>query len=327
MLEKSFQRKEITNLIEQGYILPKDIDKALKETSISPQTDEWSTFIQTLMLWLGALSLSFSFLFIVAYNWSEIGRFAQFAIVESAIIVTMVVYFKVKIHSIVSNISLVSASILLGVLLALFGQAYQTGADTWQLFFTWAMLMLPWTIIGRFSILWILWIALLNLSIILYYKLLQSFWWDIGDAQNLLWSLFIFNLLIHSIWELTLKYQKVDASDSWGIRLLTVMSATSITFLAIIQIIDTSATGSIVVIIMWILYLIAAYVIYRKLKPTLFILAMACLSAISVSITFLGHHILSTISAGGFFLLALFTVGLGTLCALWLKNLHKEWEL
>jgi len=32
------------------------------------------------------------------------------------------------------------STILVGVLLALVGQTYQTGADTWQLFFYWAIL-------------------------------------------------------------------------------------------------------------------------------------------------------------------------------------------
>ena len=65
--------------------------------------------------------------------------------------------------------ALLVAAILLGVLLALFGQTYQTGADTWELFATWAALITPWVIVGRFAGLWMLWLALLNVAIVLYF--------------------------------------------------------------------------------------------------------------------------------------------------------------
>ncbi len=42
--------------------------------------------------------------------------------------------------------ALLLATLLLGVFLALFGQTYQTGADPWQLFANWALLILPWEV-------------------------------------------------------------------------------------------------------------------------------------------------------------------------------------
>src|SRR5699024_11365250 len=50
----------------------------------------------------------------------------------------------------IRQLLLLIASIITGSLLALFGQVYQTGADTWQLFFAWAILITPWEI-GRAS--------------------------------------------------------------------------------------------------------------------------------------------------------------------------------
>ena len=65
---------------------------------------------------------------------------------------------------------LLVASTLVGVFLATFGQIYQSGADPWQLFALWALLITPWTILCRLSALWLIWFGLLNISIYL--------WWE-----------------------------------------------------------------------------------------------------------------------------------------------------
>jgi uncharacterized membrane protein len=55
--------------------------------------------------------------------------------------------------------------VLLGGLLALIGQTYQTGADTWELFTLWAALALPWAFAGRHAAVWLLWIAVANIAL------------------------------------------------------------------------------------------------------------------------------------------------------------------
>jgi len=53
----------------------------------------------------------------------------------------------------------------IGALLALVGQQYQTGADAWQLFFWWSVLLLPWLVILRTVLLALLWIVLINATL------------------------------------------------------------------------------------------------------------------------------------------------------------------
>jgi uncharacterized membrane protein len=59
--------------------------------------------------------------------------------------------------------------VLTGVLLAVYGQTYQTGADPYGLFFTWAVLISGWALIGRNGGLWLLFLVLLNLSLVMYW--------------------------------------------------------------------------------------------------------------------------------------------------------------
>lgn len=58
-----------------------------------------------------------------------------------------------------------TAALGVGGLLALVGQIYQTGADRWQLFLLWAVLITPWLLLMRSVFLALLWAALLNLSL------------------------------------------------------------------------------------------------------------------------------------------------------------------
>ena len=51
------------------------------------------------------------------------------------------------------------AALLVGALLALVGQTYQTGADTFELFAVCAAAILPWVLVACFPTLWVLWLA------------------------------------------------------------------------------------------------------------------------------------------------------------------------
>jgi hypothetical protein len=66
--------------------------------------------------------------------------------------------------------------------------------------------------------------------------------------------------------------------------------------------------------------------VYKKKRPDLFMLAGCCLSGIVALVTFLGRHLLDSGEAGGFLILALAVIGLGAGAAVWLRNVHREWQ-
>ena len=98
-------------------------------------------------------------LFFIAYNWAEMGRWLRFGVVQAAMVLAVGIAVWPKASPMVQRVALTSVTLLVGVLLALFGQVYQTGADPWQLFFTWALLALPWVWVARFELLWVLWLT------------------------------------------------------------------------------------------------------------------------------------------------------------------------
>lgn len=316
-------RSQIIEFIEQGAIPVKNIGAALSAVQVVPAGKSWRTFIDRLLLWLGGLALAFAVMFFIAYNWKDIGRFAKFGMVEGCILLAIGAYCTLGKDTTASKVALLIATICLGVLLALYGQTYQTGADPWQLFFNWALLMLPWAIIGRFPAIWIIWVVLINTSIVLYHQTFQGAFWFIPNSQTgVLWLVFSFNTLALTVWELSTNRWRW-LSERWAIRLLAIGSGVPVNML-ILQTIFSHSDGSIISGLAWVIWLASMFFVYRKIIPDLFMLAGGCLSGITVTVSFLGKHILQNESAGGFLVLALIVIGMGAGAAFWLKNIHQE---
>ncbi|MGQ4878530.1 DUF2157 domain-containing protein [Billgrantia sp. LNSP4103-1] len=128
-------RRELTALIERGAIPREQVSQAVTLSGLYPSGLAWGVFLDRLLLWLGSLVLACGILFLIAYNWSEMGRWLRFGLVQAALVAAIGVYWCSEEGGPVARAALTAASLLLGVLLALFGQVYQTGADPWQLFF------------------------------------------------------------------------------------------------------------------------------------------------------------------------------------------------
>ncbi len=316
-------RDQLIPLIEEGHIPKEKIDEALSITKVFPNEKDWLVFIGQLLLWLGGIAIAFAVMFFIAYNLDNIGKFVKFGAIEVLIAISVFTYWKFYNHPIASKVSLLSASILLGVLLALYGITYQTGADTWQLFFTWAMLILPWVIIGRFPALWIVWLALLNLSIAFYFetRLTSSqFWFDV--TINQFGSLFLLNTIALVIWEsLSNKWKWLD--ERWAVRLLALGSGTNITWLAIYVIIEGHDMLSLLI---WIIWIISFYLVYRNIKRDLFMLSGIALSGIVVVTTLVIKTISDSMDFGSLLVVAILIVGMGAGAAFWLKKIQKEWQ-
>ncbi|HET6521432.1 MAG TPA: DUF2157 domain-containing protein, partial [Geminicoccaceae bacterium] len=60
---------------------------------------------------------------------------------------------------------LVGAAVLVGVTLAVFGQIYQTGADAYQLFVGWGLLILPGVLGSASPALWLVWLVVVHLGV------------------------------------------------------------------------------------------------------------------------------------------------------------------
>lgn len=321
------ERTLILQWIEQGKINKEHTKNVLSSVGVLPDGLRWRVFIENLLAWLGGLALVFAMMFFIAYNWEAMGRFAKFALVEASIVLCIGAYWKLDVNKIAAKISLTMATILLGVLLALYGQTYQTGADPWQLFANWALLMLPWAFIAQFASIWLIWVALLNLSIVLYFQT-SGFMFGLlfGDVENVFWILFVFNSFVWGVWELlTSRFSWLN--ERGAIRLIAIVSGFSISYLMLMTIFD-HYSSKVPVVFVYFVWAGALYFIYRRIKHDLFMLAGLCLSAIVVVTSFFANNLLDRHdSIGGFFFLTLIVIAMAASAAKWLKNIQKEMML
>src|SRR5690554_4414865 len=115
-------RRELVGLIKQGAIPRDEVAQAVAQAGLYPSGRAWSAFLDRLLLWLGMLALVCGVLFFIAYNWVEMGRWLRFGLVQAALVVAIGVYGWSLGQGVVARVSLLAAALLLGVLLALFGQ-------------------------------------------------------------------------------------------------------------------------------------------------------------------------------------------------------------
>lgn len=128
----------------------------------------WTRWGMRALLALGAAQLLAGIVFFFAYNWSDLSDIAKFALVEGALAIAALGAVAVGLDRAFGRVLLLAASVLTGVLLAVIGQVYQTGADVFELFVAWAALILPWVVISRSAAHWLLWLVVAQIALWLY---------------------------------------------------------------------------------------------------------------------------------------------------------------
>lgn len=313
----SRHRSEVLHWFEAGRVHPDHEQEVLRAAGMMPSRSEWRTFLGQLSLWLGTIALAAAVIFFFAFNWDDLGRFAKFALVEAAILAGLFACWRVDLDALPGRAVLMLLSLLVGALLALTGQIYQTGADTWELFGWWAALILPWVLVSRFSPLWLLWLALLNMAAFLYFSLAR-------DAEPLLWGLFGLNAFSLISWEAAHRAGFAWLQDSWPPRLVAIASGVAATALAVWATFDGDGVKGLLASLAYLAWVAAIYGWYRHVRTDLFMLSGGVLSLIVVVVTFLSQHMLNFDSAGGFLFIGLVVIGMSAGGAFWLKSVMRE---
>ncbi len=310
-------RDEVLDWFDSGRVLRGREHEVLRAAALAPTRGDWRAFLGRLTLWLGVIALAAAVIFFFAFNWDALGRFAKFGLVEAAIVAGLIACWRFDLDSAPGKAVLLLLSLLAGALLALAGQVYQTGADTFELFAWWAMLILPWVVVGRFSPLWLVWLALLNLAGWFYFSRAWA-------AEPMLWALFGLNSLALAGWEAAHRAGLSWLRDSWPPRLVAMASAAFATALALWAIVDGGSGGAGVILLAYAAWLGALYYWYRHRRPDLFMLAAGLLSLIVTVAALLSDLVLDGGAAGGFLLVGLAVLGMSAGGAMWLRSVARE---
>jgi uncharacterized membrane protein len=322
------RRSQLLYWIERGAVDPARGLEAARVAGLLPDGARWLRFIDGLLLLSGALALASGVVFFVAFNWDALGRFGKFALVQALLLAAVLLYWRLGALKTAGQAALLVAAILLGVLLALYGQTYQTGADPWQLFASWALLMLPFALVGRFAPLWLLWLLLLNLA--------AALWHDarfgllgvaFASKDDVVWLLFLLNTLAWATWELAARGREWLNLHRWPVRLIATASGWAITVLVLRSIFDPDSPPAALAWGVFFLWLGAVYLAYRRRPPglgtDLYMLAGACLAVIVCVTGFLGWLLIdASASAAALLLIALLVIAQAGAAAEWLRRVH-----
>lgn len=316
-------RDEILDWVEQGRIAPHNLRAALEFGGALPSAVNWRGFVERLLLWIGTLFVVAGVIFFFAYNWASMGRTAKFGLAEVAIVAALGLVWWLGLERTGGRAALLAAALLVGALLALIGQIYQTGADTFELFGLWAAAIIPWVIVARFAALWIVWIALVNLAITLYFQTMGGiFGWVFGPERQL-WLLFAINTVALAIWEVSAARGVDWLRERWAARLLATASGALVTALAILDIVEWRSAGGFGIPI-WLAWLGCAYAVYRKRIGDIFVLAGGVLSVIVVVSVFLAKYLLRGDTGFEFLLIGVIVIGMSAAGGSWLRSVARE---
>lgn len=299
--------------------------RALALSGASPSPPAWTRFLSRALLLIGAGFLLAGITCFFAFNWQSLGKFAKFGLLEGAIVACAIVGWW-RPHQLVGRVALAGAAVLVGPLLAVFGQTYQTGADPWGLFAAWVVLIAPWVIAAQFTPLWLIAIALCDLALTL-------FWVQVPDITIENWML-LFPLLaaIHAIavvaWEWQRRRPTPWLTDAWAPRLLVTAAFALLLVPALVLVLGLFFEGTDRLIgfaVFWIA-VGAVFAWYLRGRPDLFMLTAAAGSVLTV-ITFALYRLLLDewkLGELGRLMMAAFVIVEVTLVVAWLRWMARS---
>lgn len=128
----------------------------------------WHRWALSALLVLGAAHVLAGVVFFFAYNWDDLPPFTKFGILQAGVLTSFAAALLLRLERPAGQAMLIAASVFTGVLFAVIGQVYQTGADVWELFVAWTVLTLPWALASKSSAHWLFWIIICLTAISLY---------------------------------------------------------------------------------------------------------------------------------------------------------------
>lgn len=317
--------RDLLHLVSKhSNISTPDLEDAFETEGIYSDAEKWD---KTLYFSLPGLGITFfvaGVVFFFAFNWVAIPAFAKFGIIGGLLIASVLVSYRVKErYEHISHILMALAFVLVGVLFAVFGQVYQTGADAYDLFIAWTLSVIVWTLISPYPVIWFLFAVLSNITLSFYYQQgspnadpyafpLLSVLLNIG-----LWCCFYF------------KTRYSHFSAKWLLYTLTGFIGYALTTAIIIDLFqDSNVNSNLAIYLIALLYFPAA-IWYGNRRQEVFYIGSTALCLLIVLNAFLIKFFTKTLESDSFTALLLMfcviNIGATILIIKLIINLRKKW--
>jgi uncharacterized membrane protein len=311
-------------LADNGTLNATAFTRARTIAGIAPSGAAWTSFLERVFVIGGAAIASAALVCFIAYNWDALGRWIRFALFEGAVLFSAIAAMLLVSKPLLSKAFAVLAYFSLGGLLAFVGQTYQTGADTYQLFFAWATLGLIWCFAAKWWGLWLVAFGVLQIGLATWINLdvvLPMMKYADWRAYAVIGA----NLGCFAVFYSLRNISGLDSSWLWRIA-----AATTIAWATLIAIswgesdkvsLPLNAIAALLVVA---LYCWTSRVGHESFDPTL--LYVCAFAAIALSTWWLGKSIarLSSMSPEVFSVFAIYLAATAAGATLWITKLTKR---
>jgi uncharacterized membrane protein len=311
-------------VLDRAGVPPPTREQIRAIASRTPGDGEWRAFLASALLLLGAGLVLSGVVSFFAFNWASLGRFAKMGLIAAAMSACAAAAAR-RPETLLSRVLLSAAAVLLGALLAVYGQTYQTGADPWGLFATWALLMLPWAIAACFTPLWLLFIGLIDTAHVLYLaQVRQGDHWEL----TLVLGLVAVHVLGVMAWESQFLRDEPWLREQWGPRVLLVTALALLLGPSLTIVVSPdwrSPLGPVSVVSLTFL-VVATGIFYRLVRPDTFMLTAAAGAVMTLLTTVIGRVLIVTLDLGilGMLMMTGVIILEATLVVSWLRQRARE---
>lgn len=322
-LDDIHRRDQLLDWAEQGLLTPSQLQAAMAPERPHPAPRHWHSALDRLLAFYGSLLLALGVIFFFAFNWDDLHRLHKLALALAALTGFAGAALFLQSASVLYRACLFGAALATGAMLALVGQIYQTGADIWQLFAGWAVLMLPWAGLSRSAAGWGLFWAVANLAVLRYFSFHHGW---LGLPLTGVWvllALALWNLILLLTFELFARRLLLQPGRSMP-RLAGFAMLSALTLGGCI---GWWQGGYAVVFTALALTYLIGIPLYLRLRRDLLMLALLLYSLVGVATAGLARLFDALGQVDNFLLfnlLGLFVLLTSAAASVWLHRLHRE---
>ena len=311
-------RKDIHIISRNSNWSEQGIKEAFKK-DVYPDKNVWEKFLHIFFFTLGSGFIVSGIVFFFAYNWNDLHKFVKLGIIELLIIGATVYMLLSKLDLKFKNIILTVVAITVGVLIAVYGQIYQTGANAYDFFLGWVLYITLWVIISGFPPLWLVYIILMNTTFVLYTEQVSTGWSDLLIVT----VLSVMNTLCLIIFHIIPFIKKNISIPVWFTNVLAIASVFLITMGIITGIFDQHQS-SFYLLPVFTIVVYGAGLIYAFFIKKIFYLAIIPFSLIIICSALFVKT--SDESAAIFLVIGIFIIASISLLIKFLLTIQKRWK-
>jgi uncharacterized membrane protein len=151
-----------------GLLGPEALAAALERIDRRPTVESWYRFARVQLILLGTALAVVGAIFFIAANWDSLPPHVRIGLAAAAMTAATLAGGWIGLTKLTGRAAALAGGLLFGPLMALVGQIYQTGADAWELFAAWTLVLGTYAAAIRFSGAWVCAIVLATVTTYLY---------------------------------------------------------------------------------------------------------------------------------------------------------------